>query len=80
MTEDYGDDDRQRAEICRSPPGRPVWYKEEPDRVSLLQIANLLLRHRWKVLGMPVLVAFLAVGVAALQPDTFTADASIRVF
>lgn len=76
MADEQGEGGRQRAEIYRRSPGGPVWYEEEPESVSLLQIASFLLRHRWKLLGVPVLVAALAVGVTVLQEETFTADAS----
>lgn len=76
MSDEHGEDGRQRPEVYRPASSGPVWYEEKPDSVSLLTIANVLLRHRWKVLGTPVLVAALAVSVALFEPDVYTADAS----
>lgn len=57
---------------------RPVDPETERDveEISLLQLVNVLLRHRWKVLGLPVLMAFVVVGFTLVSAPSYTADAA----
>lgn len=76
MADDREQTESPKAEVYRPPPGAPVWREEERDEISLVQLLNVLLRHRWKVLGLPVAVALLVAGWTVLQPATYTAEAS----
>lgn len=76
MSDDRSDSQAQ-AEVYRSPPAPPVWREEDRDDISFLQLANVLLRHRWKVLGTPVVVAGLTIAAAMIWPTGYTSEASI---
>ncbi len=49
---------------------------DAPRELSLLGIVNVLLRHRRIVIGLPVVLAFLVVGVGLVLPRTWTAKAT----
>lgn len=49
---------------------------DEPDELSLVQLVNIFLRHRRLLVGLPLLLAALAVGFAAVRSRTYTATAS----
>lgn len=71
-------DDRPAAtepEVYRIPP-RPVWH-DEGDVISLVQVVNLHLRHRWKLLGTAAVGAGLAVIIALILPSTFTSESKL---
>lgn len=76
MSENAEDNDWTRAEVYRARPG-PLWYEQERDDISLVRLLNVLLRHRWKVLGLALVLATFMAGWTALQPATYTADTSI---
>lgn len=76
MNRDSHDDDRPEAEVYRPPPGAPVWYQEDQDEISLVQLVNVLLRHRWKVLGIPALLAGVVAVYTVLQPTTYSASST----
>lgn len=48
----------------------------QPDEVSLVQLLNVLLRHRYRILGVTFGVAFLVVLVTLLLSRDYTASAS----
>lgn len=54
-------------------PGAPPSPDQE---ISLLQLLNVLLRHRWKILGLPALGLLVAVFLTVSEPSTYTSDAS----
>ena len=62
-------------EVYRAPP-RPVWH-DEGDVISLVQVVNVLLRHRWKVVGPSIVGAALALVVALLLPPTYTSQSKL---
>lgn len=49
---------------------------EDAEEVSLLGLLNVLLRHRWKVLGLIVLTAVGFVGLGLLKTPSYTSQAS----
>lgn len=50
--------------------------RQPPEEISLLQLVNVLLRHRCLVVLAPVAVAFLVIGFGLLGPRSYTATAS----
>lgn len=60
----------------RSPPPAGDRAPEPVEQISLLELVNLLLRHRWKVLGLPVALAAVAVALTLLDTPTYTTQAS----
>lgn len=77
MADDHDCEERPEAEVYRPPPGSRVWYEQERDEVSLFQLVNVLLRHRWKVVGVPLVLAAGVVVWTVLQPPTFTSNATL---
>lgn len=77
MADDPKDDEKLSADVYRPPPGAPVWYEEEREELSVVQLINILLRHRWKILGLPLLFASVAVVATILWPQSYTSEASI---
>lgn len=51
-------------------------YERPPEEITLLQLGNVLLRHRYLVVVTPLVVAFLVVAFTLAFPRTFTATAS----
>lgn len=72
--DDREQQEKPRGEVYRVPADAPRWPSEEREEVSLVEVLNVLLRHRWKVLGLPVVLAAIAIGWSVLQPPRFTAD------
>lgn len=60
----------------RTPDLRPRAAVED-DEISLLDIAIVLAKHKWKLVGIPFLAAVLAAGVTLLMPNIYTARAVI---
>lgn len=56
-------------------PGPPPWY-EEREEVSLLSLANVLLRHRWLLLGLPAALLLLVSACNLTQPPSYTSGGS----
>lgn len=73
---DDSESDPARPEVYRQPPEWPPWSEDDRDDVSVVEAANVLLRHRRKVVGTSFVVALLVVGVALILPPSFTADTS----
>lgn len=76
MSESHNNDEKSQTRVYRAPPGGPDWYDEERDELSFVQLLNVLLRHRWKVLGVPVFLVTALFSWTALQPPGYTADAT----
>lgn len=76
MTDDGEQERGAPVEVHRSPSGQPVLTGQEDDELSVLEIVNVVLRHRWKFLLTPVAVAALWVGVSMVLPSKYTSDAS----
>lgn len=51
----------------------PRWASEQ---TSLLELMAVLLRHRWKMVVTPPLVAVVLISLSVLGPPTFTSEAS----
>lgn len=49
---------------------------DHPDEISLLEVFNLVLRHRHRIVGLAVLVAAVAVGAAFISGSTYRATAA----
>lgn len=77
MADDQDRPRRAEAEVYRAPGPPPGWYEEEQDEFSLVRAANVLLRHRWKIVGPALLLAVAVVVWTIVRPPTYTADASI---
>lgn len=77
MTDDQEQPEGTAAQVYRPSTAPSMWYEEERDELSLVGVANLLLRHRWKIVLPSVLLACAVVGWTVLQKPTYTADASI---
>lgn len=58
------------------PAGEPRVVEDRRDEIDLLQLGNVLLRHRSKVVGTAAACGLLAAGLAFLAPTTYTAGAS----
>lgn len=71
-------DQEREAERVEARVYRPPYPEadREAEEISLLELVNVLLRHRWKVLGLPVVAALVVVGFTVLSPPSYTADAS----
>lgn len=77
MSDDRDQSDDPRIEVYRLPPGVPLQFDDEQDTMSVVGFVNVLLRHRWKVFGLPVALAVLVVAGTVLWPDRYTSEASI---
>lgn len=77
MADEPPEEDRVSAEVYRPPPGTPFWYEENERTFSLIEYLNVLLRHRWKVLGVPLVLAGLIAAWTVLQSSTYTADTTL---
>jgi len=60
----------------RSARTMPGLARDYPDEISLLEVFNLLLRHRHRIVGLAVLVAAVAVGAVFLAGPTWRATAA----
>lgn len=67
-------DEPVEAYVYRSPYGRSG--PEEIEEISLLELVNVLLRHRWKVLGLSVVAAVAIAGFTLSDAPTYTSQAS----
>lgn len=61
------------------PETSPPWSSRfnEDDEISLLDIAIILAKHKWKLIGIPFLAAVVAAGISLLMPNIYTARAVI---
>lgn len=77
MAEDQESNGRPRAEVYRPRADEPIWYEPERDEISLVHYMIVLLKHRWKILGLPFLFAVMVVCAAVLWPEGYTSEAVI---
>lgn len=68
------DDSPDVRVVYRSPAS--AWGQEERDDFSFFSFLNVLLRHRGKVIGLPIGLAVLLVVGTLLWPDSYTTTAS----
>lgn len=68
----------QREDASGAEPlvARPVYLEDRRDTISLLQLVNVGLRHRKRVVGLSLLAAFLVVTVTLILPRQYTVSAS----
>lgn len=66
-------EERVEARVYRPPYAKA---EEQVDEVSLLELLNVLLRHRWKVIGVPLVVAVSVLCLTVLSPSAYTVGAS----
>jgi uncharacterized protein involved in exopolysaccharide biosynthesis len=57
----------------------PARSASEDDRLSLLSLANVALRHRWLAIRVTLLAIVLTVAVVLLRPATYTVASSFRL-
>lgn len=76
MSNDSEQKEGRRTVVYGKVPGAPPLYEEERQETSLLQLVNVVLRHRWKVLGTSVLLAVVAFAVAVIPAPRYTSDAA----
>lgn len=68
--------DRERPSPDRSSPDDAAASERPTEEISVLEIVNVLLRHRHAVVLAPIVVAFLVAGAALLAPRSYTSTAS----
>lgn len=76
MTEDSNRSDETRPEIYRRGEAPPLYHGDDGDRISLLRLINIILEHRWKVVGAPLAGAAVLVIATLLWPASYTSQAS----
>lgn len=74
MDKDAEHREERRAEVFRVP--TPGMGSEGRAEYSFFQIVNVFLRHRWKVVGLPLALATVVVAVSVFTPDVYTSDTS----
>jgi tyrosine-protein kinase Etk/Wzc len=50
---------------------------DDDDQVSLLDLLIVLAKHKWLIVGLPIVVAILAAGISFLLPNIYTATTKI---
>lgn len=77
MSDDVESTGSPRSEVYRAPREAGVWHEEEPDEIPIVRLANVLLRHRWKLVGLPLAIAALIVAWVLLSPPSYTTSSSL---